>query len=336
MVKEARPETGAGAFGWTQDQVYQLKARVAQMEQQLEQLRTVAMETGERQRVTEASLDYAIKGPVEAARLQEEINQAAGLIVQLQDQQAETRERLEALGRRRHEEGSRDQNDWVEVVRRVEQIERQIGRWDDRQAGVDEVGKRFQVELSVVRQQLQRIEQQIGETEGKAARGLEGATRAEHTLTEVEASILALQREDETIAERARVAVDVGHRLETTLGEHLEELRRLELLAERIELHRAERQRLEDRARRLDEEMEELRGRVDRADHTQGQLSSNQQGLASRLEALQEQVDEQRTALIDQFRKLTGSQQRTKRRQIQELEREVREMKGYVAKLTDE
>ena len=44
----------------------------------------------------------------------------------------------------------------------------------------------------------------------------------------------------------------------------------------------------------------------------------------------------QRATLVDQIRKLTGTQERTKRRQIQETEREIREMKQYVADLIDE
>lgn len=336
MVKETRSETAADAVGWVQDQLYQLKGQVAQLEQQLDQLQSMATQMTESMRSMEVSLREATLGAAQAPRLQEEINQAVALLVQLQDQQAEAKERLDALGRQREVEEGREKQDWTEVARRVEQLERQVESWHDRQAGVDEVGRRFQEGLSLLRQELQQVEQRLEASESKAARGLEGANRAEHTLTQVEASILALQREDETIAERARVTADVAHRLESTLNEHLEELQRLEMLAERIELHRAERQRLEDRALRLEEELSELRGRADQQEQQHGRLSGQQQGLASRLDTLQEQVTEQRALLVDQIRRLTGTQDRTKRRQIQELERELREMKQYVADLTHE
>ncbi len=336
MVKEPRSETAVSAVGWVQDQLYQLKGQVAQLEQQLEHLQSMATKMTEGMQAMEVSLRETALGAAQTPRLQEELNQAVALIVQLQDQQAETKERLDALGRHREVEESRDQQDWVHAAGRVEQLERQVELWQDRQAGVDEVGRRFQEGLSLLRQQLQQAEQRLEATETKAARGLEGANRAEHTLTQVEASILALQREDEAIAERARVTADVAHRLESTLNQNLRELQRLEMLAERIELHRAERQRLEDRALRLEEELGELRGRADQQEQQQGRLSGQQQGLASRLDALQEQVAEQRAILVDQIRKLTGTQDRTKRRQIQELERELREMKQYVADLTNQ
>ena len=328
MVGETAQKTAPGPFGWMQDEIYQLKGQVAQLTQQLEQLQSMATEQSESQRAVETSLRETALGAAQTPRLQEELNQAAALIAQLQDQQAETKERLEQLGQRSEKEESHDQEEWVEVARRVEQVERQ--------AGVDEVARRFQEGLSLVRQQLQQADQRLEAAESKAARGLEEAGRAEHTLTQVQATLTALEREDETIAERARVAADVAHRVETALNEQFQELQRLELLAERIELHRAERQRLEDRTVRLEEELGELRGSVDQGEQRQVVLSSQQQGLASRLDSLQEGVTDQRTLQADLLRKLLDAQARTKRRQAQELEREIREMKQYVAGLTDE
>ena len=333
MVKEPLPETAVGPIGWAQDQLYQLKARVGQLEQQLEQLQSSAVAISDSMRTIEGSLEVTGRDASLTPRLQEELNQAIALIVQLQDKQAEIEERLDALGRHRDVDKDRDQQEWSEVAKRTEQLERDVAQWHDRQAGVDEVGRRFQEGLSLIRQQLQQIDQRLEITESRAARSLEGATRAEHTLTQVDAAIQELQRADETTTERVRVTADVVHRLETTLGRNLEELKRLELLAERIELHRAERQRLEDRALRLEEEQQELHARAEQSDQERGRLSGQQQGLTSRLDSLQEALDEFRSGLHDQMRKLINTQDRTKRRQIQELERELRETKQYVADL---
>ena len=336
MVKEPSTETPANAVGWVQDQLYRLKGQMAQAEQQMGHFQSMATKMTESMRAIEAALRDVSAGAALAPRLQEELNQAVALIVQLQDQQGESRERLDALARHRDAEEARDQQDWTDVAKRTDQLERQVASWHDRQAGVDEVGRRFQEGLSLLRQDLQQIEQRLETTESKAARGLEGANRAEHTLSQVEATILALQREDEAIAERARGASDAAHRVESALAQYQQGLQRLEMLADRIELHRAERQRLEDRALRLEEELTGLRTSVEQQQEGQGRLSGQQQGLTSRLEALQELVTEQRALLVDQIRRLTATQDRTKRRQIQELERELREMKQYVADLVRE
>jgi chromosome segregation ATPase len=314
--------------------VYQLKAQAGALEQQLAQLQTHLAHATENLDGLHASMRQALQGASQTPRLQEELNEAVALIVHLQDQQAEVKERLDRLARTREAEDDHEQQEWTEVARRTELLERQVASWQDRQSGVDEVGRRFQEGLSVLRQQGQQAEQRLEIVETRAARALEGANRAEHSLTEVEGKLDALQRTDEVLAERVRAAGDVGHRLETAINDSLEELKRLELLAERIELHRAERQRLEDRALRLEETLAGLQDQSDKAEDARNRLAAQQQGLSSRLDSLQETVEEHRLLLVDQIRKLTGTQERTKRHQIQELEREIREMKRYVADLT--
>lgn len=336
MVKESPPETAVNGLGWLQDQLYQTKAQVGQLEQEVEHLRATATNLTDTLRAVEATLRTASAGAAQAPRLQEELNQAVALIVQLQDQHAEAKERLDTLGRFRQADESREQQEWAELARRVDQLERQAAFVQDRQAGVDEVGRRFQEGLSVIGQDLQKIDQRLETTESKAARALEGANRADHALSQTDASILALQRADEAITERAKTAAEAAHRLDSSLGQYQQGLQRLELLADRIELHRAERQRLEDRSLRLEEELNELRTRTDQQQDLQGRLGGQQQGLSSRLDALQELATEQRALLVDQIRRLTATQDRTKRRQIQELERELREMKQYVAELIKE
>ncbi len=334
MVKEGIAETANG-IAWVQDQLYQVKAQTGQLDQQLSHLQSIVTQLIESMQGTERSLRETSQGAKLAFRLQEELNQSIALIVQLHDEQAELKQRVDDLSRVRDVTQSHEQEEWLDLVRRTDQLERQVAAWHDRQAGVDEASRRLQETLSLVGQQLGRIEQRLEGVEGKAARALEGATRAEHSLTQVGATIVALQHEDEAIAERTRVASDMARRLETTLNQHLHELERVQLLAERIELHRAERQRLEDRALRLEEGLTELRELSQKAEDQRGRLAAHQQGLASRLDALQAQMEEQRAKLVEQLRRLTGSQERTKRRQVQELERELREMRQYVAELAD-
>ena len=325
-----------GAIGWAQDQIYQLKAQVGQLEQQLEQMQLVNTKLGESTHKVEGSLQEVVLAASQTTRLQEELNQAIALIVQLQDRQAETNERVEELGRSRGLYESRDLEEWAEAVKRTEQLERQIDLWTDRQSGLDESRRRQSEEVALLQQLIQQMELRLDTAEGKSTKSLETASGAQQKIASVDATLEALRQQNEAISERARATAEAVNKVEHMLEQNLDELERMELLAERIELHRAERQRLEDRALRLEEELQELRGRSDQTEHQQGKLGGQQQGLASRFDTLQEKVDEQRSLLMEQIRKLTATQDRTKRRQIQELERELREMKQYIADLTRE
>ena len=60
MVKELPSETQVGAIGWAQDQLYQLKAQVGQLEQQLEQVQLLNTKLSESTRKVEGSLQDAV------------------------------------------------------------------------------------------------------------------------------------------------------------------------------------------------------------------------------------------------------------------------------------
>jgi fused signal recognition particle receptor len=336
MVNELPSETQVGAIGWAQDQLYQLKAQVAQLEQRIEQQQLISSTLGETSEQVERSLQAAINAAAQTPRLQEELNQTIALVMQLQDRHAEMKERVEHLSRSRGLEEERDTEEWAEAIKRVEQLERQVDHWKDRQGGVDESTRRQHEELSLLKQQVQQLDARLETSEGKSSKGLESSRSAEQKVAQLGAELERLSQQQEATTERARVNQAALKQLEATLDKNLNELKRLELLAERIELHRAERQRLEDRALRLEEELQSLSGRFDTGEQLQGKMNSQQQGLASRLDSLAEQVEEQRVLLIEQIRKLTATQDRTKRRQIQELERELRDMRKFVADITRE
>ena len=271
MVKEHVSETTNG-ISWVQDQLYQIKAAVGALEQQYSHMQSMITQLGDGLHGVEAAMHEAQGGVQAAERLQEELNHTVGIVVQMQDRQAEANERIDLLTRREHSDETHETEQWSDVARKVDILQRQVAQWHDRQAGVDEVGRRFQEGLSIINQQLEDIGRRLEGTETRSARALEGANRAEHTLTQLDASIQGVQRDQDNVNERLRVTSEVAHRLENTVGQRLQDLQRVEMLAERIELHRAERQRLEDRALALEEELREMRQYV-------AALSDEQHGL---------------------------------------------------------
>ena len=205
MVKELPSETQVGAIGWAQDQLYQLKAQVGQLEQQLEQVQVVNSKLNESTHKVEGSLQKAILAASQAPRLQEELNQAIALIVQLQDRQAETNERIEELGRTHGLDEDRDLEEWAEVIKRTEHLERQLELLKDRQSGVGESRRQQTEEVALLRQQLEKMEGRLGAVEGKSAKSLESVSGAEQRLSQVDATFEELRQQNEAIGERARL-----------------------------------------------------------------------------------------------------------------------------------
>jgi len=336
VVKDIPSETPVNAIGWAQDQLYQLKAQVATLEQQLEQLRLISVSLGESTDKTERSLQDAVNAASQTPRLQEELNQTIALVVQLQDRNAEMKERIDELARSRGLEEDREVEEYAEVVKRTDHLERQMEVWKDRQTGVDESTRRQTEDVSLLKQQVEKIESRVESAESRATKSLEGSREALKKIAQVESTVEGVTTQQEAMAERQRANAAAMKNVDATLEKNLNELRRLELLAERIELHRAERQRLEDRALKLEEELRELQSWSQDAEQQRGKMITQQATLASRLDDLTEEVENQRATLVDNIRKLTGTQDRTKRRQIQELERELRDMRQFIADLTRE
>ena len=332
-----RPEvTHKEALDWVQNEVHQVKAQVGRLQQQADQVQALVLDLAEKVRSLDNSLRQTAAQAAPVDQLQEGLHQALALIVKLQEQQADVSAHEEEMSRQRRDETEHLRQERDEVVRQLQELSHQVEGWQERQAGLEETGRRYQEGLARLGAQLQELTRRLEAVEGKASRSLEASGRVEHDLSRVDSALEALRHEGEVLTERARLASEVARRLEATQDRHREDYRRLDLLAERIELYRAERQRLEERTARLEEALEQARGRLEQDQQQTGLLQAQQQGHAARLEGLERQILEYRETLVDQFSRMSSTQERVKRRQIEELEREIKEMKQHAAGLTEE
>jgi hypothetical protein len=106
-----------------------------------------------------------------------------------------------------------------------------------------------------------------------------------------------------------------------------EQYRELPLLAERVELLRAERQRLEDRTSRAEESLEDARVRLEREEEFAQQLDVRMKAHDARLDHVHASTLDFRRVLSEQILKLNQMLERMKRRQAEELERDIKELR---------
>jgi chromosome segregation ATPase len=222
------------------------------------------------------------------------------------------------------------------MYRRVQDLERRVEGLAERQATVDDSNRRFQEEVSRSHLQYQGLNQRLETVETRTARNLDAMTRIEQTHSEIESAIRALRREDDVLAERARLAHEIGARLETELHTQQEEYRQLPLLAERVELLRAERQRLEDRTSRVEESLEDARTRLERQEETAAQVETRLKAHDARIDHVHTTTLDYRRSLAEQVLKLNQMLERMKRRQLEELERQAKELRVLSTQLKSE
>ncbi len=322
---EVHPQ--AEVLNWLQDQVGQLRAHVGRMSQQGDQIQAAILDLNEKQRDAEGRLREFAARTVGLPTMQEQLRQVSGLLERIQDAEVLVDTKFEMLERTTGEEKSREQAERNDVVRRLQDLERRLEGVAERQGTVDDSSRRFTEEIARSHIQLQALNQRLEAVESKTGRNLDAITRIEQAHSEVESAIRALRREDDVLAERARLAHEIGSRLETELHAQAEQYRELPLLAERVELLRAERQRLEDRTSRVEESLEDARTRLAREEDIASQVETRLKAHDARIDHVHTTTLEYRRTLTEQLLKLNQMLERMKRRQLEELERQVKELR---------
>jgi chromosome segregation ATPase len=326
---EPLPQLKAGQdlVGWLHEQVGALKAQIARMAQQGDQVQAALLDLNEKHRDSEARLREMSSRTMGLPIMQDQVRQLTGLLDRIQDTEVLIDTKFEIVERTLGEERTRDQREKNDLYRRLQELERQTESMHERQSGVDDAHRRFQEDVARAHLGAQGILQRLDAVESKAGRTIEAVTRLEAASTEFEAAIRNLRREDDTLAERARLAHEVASRIESDMHAQAEEYRALPLLAERVELLRAERQRLEDRVSRAEEALTDAISRLERQEETAAQVDARLKSHDGRLGEMHASAQDYRRGLSDQLLKLNQMLERMKRRQVEELERDVKDLR---------
>jgi chromosome segregation ATPase len=331
---EAR--SGVDAVNWLQDQVTQLKTAIVRMQQQNDQVQAATLDVNEKLRDAEARLREMGAKTIGLPTMQEQLRQLSGLMERIQDAEVLIDTKFEMLERTSGEERGRDQAEKNDLYRRLQELERRSESLGERQATVDEAARRFQEEIARGHLQSQSMGQRMEAVESKSARNLDAVNRMEQAHSEIEQGIRSLRREDDVLAERTRLAHEVAQRLETDLHAQQEEYRVLPLLAERVELLRAERQRLEDRTSRAEETLDDVRTRMEREEEFSAHVDARLKAQDARLDHIHTSTLDYRRSLTDQLLKLNQMLERMKRREVEETERQVKELRLQANQLKNE
>ena len=338
MVARPRedPSQSISTLAWLQDQFHLLKAQLGKVQHQTDQTQAMALDVSDKMRQQEATIADLASQAGAIVPLQEEMRQLKEVLARLQDQQVQARSQLEETIRQRLTEAERGRVEVTDLRRRLEELERQVEAWLDRQSGVEDAARRYQEGIALASARAESMDQRLEALEGRASRNLEATNRIDQEISRIDAAIQGLGREDDLQAERARVALEAARRVEAEVESERRDLRALAELSERMELLKVERQRLEDRLAQVEENVNELRGLLAHQEQLLGVLDGRTQGYLGRLEALREEILRHRQQFVEHLLKLSSGQERLKRRQIEELEREIKELKQHAVGLTEE
>jgi chromosome segregation ATPase len=325
-----------GTSQWLQDEVHNAKIQAAKLEQQVDQLQALLSDLVDRTRHHDETLATMNTQLSALTLLQEEVRQLQTLTSRLREEQERARGHAEEAARQQQAENEHIRGERADLARQAQDIERQVAAWQERQNGIEETGKRYQESAAATAHLAAELQQRLDDLEGRAGRTVEAVNRIDQKLPEFEAAMENTLRTAETANERMRLLGDVVRRIESEIADHDHRLDELNELPERIELGRAERQRLETRLNQLEEVVTSLSTARDEHQRLLAALEGKHHGYEGRLDALMERLDEYRRELAEHLLKLTQGQEQQKRRQISDLEREIKELQQHALGLFHE
>ncbi len=334
--EEQETKAAPGTSQWLQDEVHNAKIQAAKLEQQVEQLQAILTDLVDRARHHDETL-AALNTQLSAlALLQDEVRQLQTLTSRLREEQERGRAKADELARQQQAENEHIRGERADLARQAQDIERQVAAWLERQNGIEETGKRYQESAGATAHLVAELQQRLDDLEGRSNRNSEAVNRLDQRLPEFEAAMENTLRTGETANERTRLLSDVVRRIESEIAEHEGRLDELNELPERIELGRAERQRLETHFNQLEEVVTSLSTARDEHQRLLAALEGKHHGYEGRLDALIERLDEYRRELAEHLLKLSQGQEQLKRRQISDLEREIKELQQHALGLFHE
>lgn len=319
----------ATTVAWLEDELRDAKATIVRQQQALEQL------TGQLWELTTAlhrAEDLLATLPPRLEALPEydaQLRQVKDDVSRVHEHGLAVDSRVNELTRVQQTEAERERAVLNDLSHRLDDAERTISGNLPRFDTLDEATRRSIDATTYLRQRLDEIERSVEAVDGRIVRILESGGRTEQEFARLTGEVETLHRQDATIAERVQIYTEMLKRQEAQISMVSSEVAVKQEVLERIELARLELHRLEERISVQEAITSELREADDDAARQIGMLDGRDRGLYDRLAGLQNDLATYRSVVSEQFHRLHQAQERAKRRQIEDLEREIREMRTH-------
>ena len=158
---------------------------------------------------------------------------------------------------------------------------------------------------------------------------------------EIEGRVLAAaqtlqERPLEVIHERMQILGELAHRAEEAIETLRAEHQLGEEVHEEMERRRDEQERIESQVSRVEGAVENLARQLDEARGQTALLDGRHSGLSERVSLIRRDISEMVDHVREEFTRFSEMQERSRRRQVEALEQEMRETKFHALRPPDE
>ncbi|MFQ5879274.1 MAG: hypothetical protein ACE5IZ_03730 [Dehalococcoidia bacterium] len=335
MAGEETTSLGS-AMQWLEDELRQTKAQFVKLQQQVEQFQGHlwrAAEEAQRNQEALNALHIQVGG---LSGLQDDARQMANEVALLREQQTGFRATLDEAQHRRQATAEKDRQEWAQLLRRLEAAEKMAIAAEQRSVSLEEGQRLLRNDLIPLQQGLGQLESGLEEIKVRAARNVEASKRLEQGQDRIDGDLDALHKQDDVMMERLQLYAEHVRRLDERLSALVVDQTTHDDIINRVELARAGWQHLGERLAALEKLMDGHQETADGQTRALDLLGARLQGQADRLVELQRHLGAYRQDLLAHLHRWNQLQQKLSRRQLSQLEQELRELKQYDLKLSAE
>jgi chromosome segregation ATPase len=336
LTSDQRQAALDDALAWLDDGLRETRSQLLRLEQNLELTDSrVAEFTGK--------LHSAEDETAAVSRRLSEFNASNAQIAQIHQAVAQLEERLRESERRfgetlrvQQQEAERYRLELNGALRRIELLERLVESWSARFENAESTIGRVQEALTLTRQRAEELDRRQDMAELHATRTADALKRNEKEIGQVRVEIETHERNATLVLERTQAFGEAMKRLEEQLDGVSAEVTGQHEIFERIDLLRAEMHRIEDRIAAGETQRDLDHQEIEDHQRLISLLDGKGHGFSDRLSMLQGELVAYRDLVEEQFNRLHLTLDRQKRHQIEELQRELRDLQVHAFRPPEE
>ena len=321
------PFTG-DVTAWVHNEVADLKAKLALVQQAAEQSRNVASEAAEVANSSRMRVDQVEALANSTIHVQDDLRTLRDAIARTQEDIHTLRQSRDELERRILSDQERVRQDRNDVAHHFGDMERQIEGWHEQLTAAEEHNRRNLEVAAQLSMRLEALESQQADVNTQQSRFQTHVSRIDQELARLSAAAVILQRADDEQRERSSSALEALRRTESEIEAIRAEANRYTHIQDRLELVQAERTRHNERLNEIAAELHNIDTHLNEHDEhntlVEARISGYQfdvNGLSQRVQDALDKV----SAYLHSMAELEGDM---RKRQIIALEKEIRDVRS--------
>lgn len=321
--KGQQPE---GLSEWLENELRDAKARLHKVESELEQALKHSWTLESEIRKIHEAMNVSGSAVSQLTAMREELRQVRDQLSKVHDRQSAISNRTEEVLRQRTADSGRDKQELATLSKQIEAVGRGAAQFEDRIKSLEENVRRSEDGAAAARLATQAVERQFEDVAVRGQRSLESAVRLEQDVARITGDVDSLRKIDAELDDKIRLILEgvrrVAERLDKT-----EDLSGFPAEAREL-IHRAnsERDQLAQRIALTEKLGGELAEELQQLTHQVAKIDQRQQVQNAQLMDLMGRVQETSEQLQAQVKRVFQLFLRQRRRQMDTLAQEIKEL----------